>query len=1496
MPHINRIRVNNVKYNFGTQFYDDFLMRFSCKNTIYDLANGGGKSVLMLLLLQNLIPNCTLDDKQPIEKLFRSHEGSTTIHSLIEWTLSDVHVKDNFKYMLTGFCARKAKDRGEVSEDGERIKNGSSIEYFNYCIFYRKFNDNDIKNLPLSKDGERVTYTGLKNYLKDLAKNDMSLEVRIFEKKGDYQRFIAGYGLYESEWEIIRGINKTEGHVRTYFETNYKTTRKVVEDLLIEEIIEKSFRNNYLEEDAQDKLAETLLNIKDKLLELSRKKSEINNFDRQIEIIDGFKERTGFIKQMYLGMEDAFEKLKRIHNSIMRAEKENGNRKDARILKREETLSEKKELGRKVETAKVLSDKEELKSIERELAQKEEEYAQLGSSLEEFLEQLGILEGGNYYLEYIEAKKEYDKLILIMDNLLKDNHELLGRLKEKVALKKISDDRKKSELLAAIEKEEKSSETEKDSIESLAAQVRRTDHDMTITEYELKISEKAMETITKQMMSLKNETTLLLPSDASSEYEKKKNRLEQLTEEYNEINGQIEENSAGELELKLEYQRYNQDILRLEQEKQTLEMKNGKLLNSEEKLNKLKEVYQENDVEKLGIKIEKAYRNIVFRLAKEKEDIEKLEYRIDTLKDGKPIPESEALTKVSEYILRYHTKSCISGADYLAELDEKTRIDAIRNNPVLPYAVIVSENFSQIISDWEILKLTGEGICVPIINAQSFGISAHEHSLFNNEDFRRFVSEESILDNDRVICMVGSPDRFTDEKQSMELEKLKRKLKEFRDSYERKAENEDVVREDYLFVQLILNGTIDDTQMNPGKAAAELEEQIKKLTAAADSVKKHIHENDGHRDRLLLDMEENEKNRLELKRELENLEQIGSLLTEYKNQEETVHQKQELLNRLSRDYNGGTKRLLALKNMADNRRNRIRLMQEELQDINRKWEERYKTYFDEGIYGILLSENRKAGENLDIELDAIMESLVKENSSVADKEKLLNNYQISMQRSLQRIDYLGLSDDMFDNMYKRKELFIASPAELQKIKHQADDVKQKQKEMRKALEDKRSLRDKLQGKIAHSISLIEKNYGKFDESLVKSEEISTFLNENGRLLLSLEERIITLNTEIKEIEENEMLISVLKKDSERLMEKSRLNADADAGLLSDTDTGQIEKEYHLTAEQLDKFINEKLKRTEEFERDLSLLIDTLKKLGADELASEMRMNVSMPLTLDETSELVKALKETNSLIELEKQRVLKGLEDIQVIKDNFENQCIQSCVNIKTELDRLSRLSRITMDGENITIINLKIPYISEELYKDRMSEYIDRLAEGADIYEKQEEKLKYIRNNLCWKKMFSVIVSDMNGIRMNLYKRERIAGQSRYLPYEEAVGSTGQSQGIYIQFLIAIINYISSINSKNADATRLRKVIFIDNPFGAAKDIYIWEPIFKLLKTNNVQLIVPARGATPAITRRFDVNYVLGQKMCDGKQQTVVVDYFSNVNHEELDYTTLSYEQTALF
>lgn len=274
---------------------------------------------------------------------------------------------------------------------------------------------------------------------------------------------------------------------------------------------------------------------------------------------------------------------------------------------------------------------------------------------------------------------------------------------------------------------------------------------------------------------------------------------------------------------------------------------------------------------------------------------------------------------------------------------------------------------------------------------------------------------------------------------------------------------------------------------------------------------------------------------------------------------------------------------------------------------------------------------------------------------------------------------------------------------------------------------------------------------------------------------------------------------------------------------------------------------------------------------------------------------MEALKTVNDCLELEKNQISKDMDSLQGLKDRFEAQCLQNCLNIKEELERLQKLSKISMDQQMVAMITLQIPYLKEELYADAMSEYIDGIIRKVEQFDTQAERLSFIRSQLAFKKLFSVIVTNMDAIRLTLYKRERMKEQSRYLKYEEAVGSTGQSQGIYIQFLVAIINYISSINSKNADPLELKKVIFIDNPFGAAKDIYIWEPIFKLLKANNVQLIVPARGATPAITGHFAVNYILGQKLIDGRQQTVVVDYRSQTEEEELEYSALSYEQETL-
>ena len=263
-----------------------------------------------------------------------------------------------------------------------------------------------------------------------------------------------------------------------------------------------------------------------------------------------------------------------------------------------------------------------------------------------------------------------------------------------------------------------------------------------------------------------------------------------------------------------------------------------------------------------------------------------------------------------------------------------------------------------------------------------------------------------------------------------------------------------------------------------------------------------------------------------------------------------------------------------------------------------------------------------------------------------------------------------------------------------------------------------------------------------------------------------------------------------------------------------------------------------------------------------------------------------------SLFDLAKEenQVTQYLDDIKLVGEvlGSDPQIVQFFNHVLIENDKKIQLLDQSFKGN----VDQYVLNFLKLLVQSRRIRYIDDIVNQSDTLGTQEEKMRYIRQQLAWKRLFSVIVTDMNAIRLTLYKRERIASQSRYLKYEEAVGSTGQSQGIYIQFLIAVIHYISAIHAGAAAGEHLRKVLFIDNPFGAAKDIYIWEPIFALLKTNDVQLIVPARGATPAITGKFDVNYVLGQKLMNHRQQTIVVDYHSNVKIDEMEYVKINYEQ----
>ena len=531
-------------------------------------------------------------------------------------------------------------------------------------------------------------------------------------------------------------------------------------------------------------------------------------------------------------------------------------------------------------------------------------------------------------------------------------------------------------------------------------------------------------------------------------------------------------------------------------------------------------------------------------------------------------------------------------------------------------------------------------------------------------------------------------------------------------------------------------------------------------------------------------------------------------------------------------------------------------------------------------------------EELETRFLGLKSALNGKNSDVADKEALMNHLKLSMNKCVENIEYRGFELQQIKNLTDSGELMATDAKGLREKKDELSGLEKKLVGTDAEFNDKTALLNRLEGSIAHGINQIETKFGEYRE--FECDNPDTFIEQHKALIKKLEDNIRLQEKKKKEVADSLKDLLVCRKDLERIVTDAGLSVPTEVKPEDVNDLPVKLSDYEAIHKEYAAITKLEYKKVDEFAKNKQKLIDLLVGFNAVELADEVRLSVNLPENADKTRDMIKSLDETNTFIELEKERIAKGIEDMERIKDNFENRCIQTCSNIKTELDRLPQLSDINLDGEQISIISLSIPYIREELYKEKMAAYIDETVVMAESFKDSEERLKYIRNRLTWKRLFSVIVTDMNSIRINLYKRERIKDQSRYLRYEEAVGSTGQSQGIYIQFLIAIINYISNMNCKNNDGGIEGKTIFIDNPFGAAKDIYIWEPIFTMLATNHVQLIVPARGATPAITGRFDVNYILGQKLSDKRQQTVVVDYFSSAKESELEYTRMDYEQAT--
>lgn len=1500
MPQINRVRVNNVKYNFGTQFYDDFMMRFNCRNTIYDLANGGGKSLLMLLLMQNMIPNCTLDEKQPVEKLFRKGSGNTCIHSLVEWKLDSHCQRDGYRYMTTGFCARRARsaeeredaqdkeaymeaalDTGNMTSRSSTASDNTSIEYFNYCIFYKKFGPDDIKNLPLVHNGERVTYNGLKAYLRDVTKEDKDIEVHIFDRKGDYQSFISKYGIYESAWEIVRGINKTEGHVRTYFETNYRTSRKVVEDLLIEEIIQKSYNNRLSVENDDSMMAKTLLDIKDKLIELSRKNSQISSYDNQMEVLERFKEYADTYTEFYKNKKNKEEALYSMLASAVHMAADKQSELEAHDERNTDLVNRLEDKKKSIAVAKVLSEKKSLKDVEGLVKKSKELLLQKQSRIAAVKKRLMLMESANDYYDYIEYEKELLKVDTALDNRMREDEDITSELERLAGVYRIYYEKHVGEL---EDMTHAAAEDEKQAYDTLAEAKdnhRNAEKDCAVV---LGLRDNMQEKISRdeiRQQELCRQYGVLVADTALSELEKCNNHISDISGDIRSVKSVLEEDKEQIYKVQEQINLLKTKKVMLEENISRMDEQSQLLRDNADRLADIEKVYGVRLADDLDEAVLKAYTKMNTEYNEKSREYDKLNQYIEALNSGSYYMDSPDRMAFKDYLCNTYGTDVIEGHVWVSQLDDVQRENVLKRIPFVEYSFIIKNDFDRVKNN-NVLSTFGRGTQIyPVISEKVLD------------------SQQAAIDKDMMVFALKDMSFLRDDtKRRLEIKTAQEELDNLNEDMQKLNGRKQIVWEDYTFVvkyEAISGNTHTKAVEN---ARQELDQVIEQLS--------HV---DGSID-IYKEKKAEDANKLEnLKKQLdsalgqaEGLKKISDLYAEISEERNSLKAYNDKLAKAERAIIGYAAQL-------DKSREEYLRINEYKDNVDKKytelvynWENIFSKYY---VQDDTPADENKKPDTTEYDEENIREItgrfaglkdiLMNKNADLTDKEALKSHLEASMKKCIDSIIYRGEEPEKLKELYLQGKISVSSQEKLHEISDELTELNKQYNDSDRELGMQEAMLNRLEGSVSYAISQIEERYGTYEE--FECDDPDVYVKNNTAITRELEDSIKKEAAAGKKLENELKDIQVCRKDIERIMSGAGINI-PDEEILKKTDIkyqdyNNLNKEYEQTAKEYSAILKLEYKKTDEFVKYKSKLIDSLKSYNAEDLAVQISMSVNMPKDEQQTSALIASLDETNSYIELEKTRVHKGIEDMERIKDNFENRCIQTCSNIRTELERLPKLSHIKMDKEDISIIGLNIPYVKESVYKERMSEYIDETIEAAESFKDTEERFRYIRNRLTWKRLFSVIVTDMNSIRINLYKRERIKDQSRYLRYEEAVGSTGQSQGIYIQFLIAIINYISNINTV-MDGGIVGNTIFIDNPFGAAKDIYIWEPIFKLLKANHIQLIVPARGATPAITARFDVNYILGQKMADNRQQTVVVDYYSNVKQQELEYTRMNYEQAS--
>jgi len=415
MSKINCLRVINLNYNNNTIRIEDETFRFEGENTLLSLQNGGGKSVLVQMMIAPFVRKRYRDTPDREFAGFFTTNRPTFI--LTEWILDG-----RAGYVLVGMMVRQKQALQDDDTQDE-------LDMVNFIHEYDKPNEFDIHNLPIIEvSGKEKRLKGFEacKRMFDEARKKVGLAFQYYDmnqpiQQKKYFERLKEFQINHTEWEnIIKKINLKESGLSEFFK-DAKDEAGLVEKWFLSAVESKINRDKNRINEFAKIIYKFIQQYRENQTKIEKKET-ILTFQSDALLIN---EKAGAYRNAQLIKDEYEDKIALLRESLISLKSEQ--EKDKFLLE--------ENIGRlKVELQSIyyeeishhiygLIDEQEL--MKKKLGDTEKEMNQIKKIIDGLIYRIHTMECAILYEEYRECSKEVMELENQLEILREEEKDLL---------------------------------------------------------------------------------------------------------------------------------------------------------------------------------------------------------------------------------------------------------------------------------------------------------------------------------------------------------------------------------------------------------------------------------------------------------------------------------------------------------------------------------------------------------------------------------------------------------------------------------------------------------------------------------------------------------------------------------------------------------------------------------------------------------------------------------------------------------------------------------------------------------------------------------------------------------------------------------------------------------------------------------------------------------------------------------------------------------------